>query len=110
MALDPPVAETLRELRTRVDRELPGRVERIVLFGSVARGEAGEESDLDVLVILRDPVIYAERAQVMDALTEIALPRGLIPSPVVLSASEWDELGRRESLFAAEVERDGIAA
>lgn len=33
--------------------------ERMSIFGSVARGEATEESDLDVLVTLSDPVIQS---------------------------------------------------
>jgi len=110
MPLASSVALTLSELRARLERELPGRVVRIVLFGSVARGEDTEESDLDVLIVLGDSPPYAERAHCMDVLTEIALPRGLVPAPVVLSEAEWDELRRRESLFVTEVERDGIAA
>ncbi len=47
MVLDEPVATTLRELRERVEHDLPARVERIVLFGSVARGEATDDSILD---------------------------------------------------------------
>ena len=29
------------------------RIESIILFGSVARGEAGEESDIDILVVTK---------------------------------------------------------
>ena len=110
MPLATSVALTLSELRARLERELPGRVLRIVLFGSVARGQDTDESDLDVLIVLGGAPPYAERAHCMDVLTEIALSRGLVPAPVVLSEAEWDELRRRESLFVTEVERDGIAA
>jgi hypothetical protein len=30
--------------------------QRVILFGSVARGEAGQESDIDLLVVLDDDV------------------------------------------------------
>ncbi|MCB9079542.1 MAG: nucleotidyltransferase domain-containing protein [Anaerolineaceae bacterium] len=31
--------------------ELPGQIERIILFGSYARGNARPESDVDVMVV-----------------------------------------------------------
>jgi predicted nucleotidyltransferase len=41
------VAEFLR----RVLENYRDRIERIILFGSVARGTAGEDSDIDILVV-----------------------------------------------------------
>ena len=38
------------ELRRRLG-DLPGYVKAVLLFGSVARGEAGERSDVDLLVL-----------------------------------------------------------
>jgi len=40
----------LSELRRRLG-DLPGYVKAVLLFGSVARGEAGERSDVDLLVL-----------------------------------------------------------
>ncbi|MXW94464.1 MAG: HEPN domain-containing protein [Acidimicrobiaceae bacterium] len=54
-----PVAEPLpqiadaRRLAERLARDEP-LVERVLLFGSVARGDAGEDSDYDLVVLLRD--------------------------------------------------------
>ncbi|MBI4321188.1 MAG: nucleotidyltransferase domain-containing protein [Chloroflexi bacterium] len=45
---DPKLAEVVRRL---VDAFQP---ERIYLFGSVARGEAGPDSDYDLLVVVQD--------------------------------------------------------
>lgn len=45
-------ADLPRRYRARVLAAFPGRVERIVLFGSRARGEAHEESDWDFAVYL----------------------------------------------------------
>ena len=40
-----------REFAERAVRELDGKIQSIVLYGSVARGEAGPASDIDILVL-----------------------------------------------------------
>jgi predicted nucleotidyltransferase len=49
--LDDPI---LRRFRAALDELYGERLERVVLFGSRARGEAGPESDYDVAVFLRE--------------------------------------------------------
>jgi len=43
----------LQETKRRISAEFA--VDRIVLFGSVVRGEADEESDVDLLIVLQKP-------------------------------------------------------
>ena len=55
-----PGGDPVGELRRRLS-DLPGYVRAVLLFGSLARGEAGERSDVDLLVLhsgapARDPV------------------------------------------------------
>jgi predicted nucleotidyltransferase len=50
--------EALRELLPRL---IDADTERIVLFGSAARGDVGSTSDLDLLVVRRDPRPPLER-------------------------------------------------
>jgi uncharacterized protein len=45
---------TLKRLRASLDKMYGDRLERVVLFGSRARGDAGEDSDYDVAVFLND--------------------------------------------------------
>ena len=49
-----PEANLTSELLRRISEVV--RPSRVLLFGSAARGEMGEESDLDVLVIVPDSV------------------------------------------------------
>src|SRR3954466_12516975 len=50
-ALDDPI---LKRFRTALDEVYGDRIERVVLFGSRARGDAREDSDYDVAVFLKD--------------------------------------------------------
>ena len=44
----------LKRFRAALDEIYGDRLERVVLFGSKARGEAGEDSDYDIAVFLKD--------------------------------------------------------
>ena len=46
----------LMPLRNYLHQEYRERLDRIILFGSQARGDATAESDIDVLIVLQDPV------------------------------------------------------
>jgi predicted nucleotidyltransferase len=49
--LDDPI---LRRFRAALNELYGDRIERVVLFGSRARGDAQEDSDYDIAVFLRD--------------------------------------------------------
>jgi uncharacterized protein len=62
---DQPRPASTEELRSRIAQALPELGERypirsIGIFGSWARGEQTDESDVDLLVALREPIGYFE--------------------------------------------------
>ena len=44
------VADTLKKVVASVTAEMPGIVEQIILYGSYARGDANENSDIDLRI------------------------------------------------------------
>jgi len=56
LPLRPSVRAALREAKAGLEHLYGERLICIVLFGSQARGEAHDESDVDVLVVLRGPL------------------------------------------------------
>jgi len=58
----------LKRLRHALDELYGDRIERVVLFGSRARGDSNEESDYDVAVFLKD---LADRWPELDRLAEL---------------------------------------
>ena len=52
--LDPVTKDTLKEFVRRLEEAEGENLLRVVLFGSMARGDCDEESDTDVFVLLRE--------------------------------------------------------
>lgn len=64
---------------------------RVILFGSVARGEVGKRSDLDLIVVLDAPGRFLDRLALVDeALRERDVPLDVL----VYTPEEFAELSR----------------
>jgi len=100
--LDDPV---LARFRQAVDDIFGHRIERIVLFGSRARGEAGEDSDYDIAVFLRN---FTERWPEVDRMvaieTDLLYEVGAFVHAMPFAAGAWQE----QSPLMAAVRRDGV--
>ncbi len=100
-----------REIVKRFRHLLESRVKpyRVIVFGSRARGEASEDSDLDVLVILPDAVDWETRLFISRCAWEAGFEEGILITPVVMSRQEAEESPERSSLLMEAVRREGIA-
>jgi predicted nucleotidyltransferase len=77
LATLPTLPETIYEMTRRLVREF--HPDRIVLFGSYARGTAGPDSDADLLVVM--PVEGSRRQKAVEmerVLAGLTLPKDLI--------------------------------
>jgi uncharacterized protein len=97
----------LKTYRETLAGKFPGLVEQVIVFGSKARGTSREESDLDLLVVIREG-----DWRVKDAITRpgylLAVGTNAVPSIIVLTREEWESLQRREAPFWQTVQRDGV--
>jgi predicted nucleotidyltransferase len=103
--MPPHLRPVLVELKSRLAVLFGPRLVDLQLFGSYARGEATEESDVDVFVLIRD-LTPDEIALVADATTRLSLETGLPLAAVPMASSHFTPSapGRR---FLREIERDG---
>ncbi|MBU2604043.1 MAG: nucleotidyltransferase domain-containing protein [Actinobacteria bacterium] len=80
----------------------------LVLFGSQARGDAVEGSDIDVLVVLRGEVEpWTEISRTSDIAVEISLRHNVVVSRVFVSLDRY--LEERTPLLM-NVRREGVLA
>ncbi len=89
-------------------RQFP--VERVILFGSKARGDDDPESDIDLLVLTTRPVSAADKERMTDALFDLQIDRGVVISKLVVPLDDWEH-GLYQALpIHWQIEREGVAA
>jgi predicted nucleotidyltransferase len=104
------VRAALDRFRAALERRFGSRLRELVLFGSHARGDAHEESDVDVLVVV-EGLTPEEKIEVFDLgydadAADRAAWVGLAPFAVSLEAAR--HLRGRERRIMADIARDGI--
>ena len=102
----------LEELAGGLRERYGERLLELRLFGSRARGDATEESDIDLLVVLDVPA--AEEDGATDGVWELVArvctaARGPVPiRPLVMGAQRYTEGRQRGVRLVREIEREGI--
>ena len=100
----------LNRFKKRVISELAGQIERIVVYGSYARGEARAYSDLDILIITKDKSAYLE-SRIRDIAYDIMWEQNFAPliSVEILEKDSFDKLGKLGSSFHRNIQNEGIS-
>lgn len=99
--------EILSRIRTLLNAVAPDA--KAILYGSRARGDAREDSDLDLLILLPDScegaVFARRRSDIMGRLYDLSLRTGVDISPLVLVPKVFYA---RKTPFTVNVMNEGI--
>jgi predicted nucleotidyltransferase len=101
------IAGALEELAASLRRRYGAALLDLRLFGSVARGESHEDSDVDVAVVL-DRVDWKTQCDVINLAADIGLATGLLLSPTVYDRATWDKHRRQERPLVMDILREGV--
>ncbi|HWP62852.1 MAG TPA: nucleotidyltransferase domain-containing protein [Candidatus Binatia bacterium] len=106
--LDPQITRLLGLLREGLAELYGDRLRGLYLFGSYARGTAGPDSDLDVLVVLEDFSRYGEEVdRTSELVGQLSLAFGVAVSRVFIREREWRNPA---TTFLANVRDEAVAA
>lgn len=95
----------LSRFRAALDKVYGERVERVVLFGSRARGDGHRDSDYDVAVFLkRADSFWRESGRLAEIETDILYDTGAVINALPFSAGAY----RNHSPLMHELGRDGL--
>ena len=98
----------LHELKQKVETVLEEMDAEFILYGSRARGDFNQDSDIDVAVIV--PGLTRElKDRILEAVAEVEFEYSRAISTLVFSKNEFDRLYDRERRIALDIRREGIA-
>ena len=104
--MPPHLRPVLRTFEAELRATFGDRLRDVRLFGSYARGEATEDSDVDVLVLVAD-LAPAEIAVVSDVATRVALATGVALAALPMAEEQYAHMAATGRGLATEIERDG---
>ena len=101
------INKTLSELKTRISSLLGDRLEKIVLYGSRARGDYDGNSDIDVALIVKD-LGRKLKIRILDEVADVELKYLTPLSTLVLDEKMYKELLHRERRIALDIQHEGV--
>ena len=103
MPLNPEIDPILSRFRAALDEIYGARLERVILYGSRARGDERPDSDYDIAVFINDPGSLGDELHRLASLTtEILLDTGAVISAMPFRRSRLMRTGPAASLARRE--------
>ena len=100
------VDRVLAEAKALLSAQYADRLKGIVLFGSYARGDFAEESDIDLLVLLRPlPDPLEERERIFPAICDLSLKHDVVLSLVLM---DLDAFRSRRTPLILNAGKEGV--
>jgi uncharacterized protein len=90
-----------REFRNFLD--FP-EIEEVILYGSVARGDDHEGSDIDILVISKDK--FQTKSKLYPKVGDFLLDNGVYISVKVISPEDYRQM--QNTYFFSEISKEGV--
>lgn len=105
--------EKIKSIALEVNEELARlfgeKIERIILYGSYARGDFNSESDIDIMILLNcDSTEIAEyRKSISQIASRIGLQNDIMVSLLARNCKEFEN-NKKYQLFYQNIEKEGM--
>jgi predicted nucleotidyltransferase len=98
--------EAIKEATGILKERFP--IRDVVLFGSKARGDSEDGSDIDLLLLTDQPLHWKERHAIVDALFEVEMKHDVVISIMVNTVYDWHEGICTVLPIHEEINREGV--
>ena len=103
--MDEKVEKILKEIKRYLEGKYGDKVKKVILYGSYARGEATEDSDVDVLVVVDDSLNEWDVLDYLAPLLGKFMDDGFVVTAIPVREREYNEY---PSEFFYHVKKEGI--
>ncbi len=102
------INKVIKEFRSEIKKLYGGKLKEIILYGSWARGEARDDSDIDLVVVLKGDITPGKEIDMMiDIITDLNMKYDVLISVYPVSESQYHTV---KSPLLMNVRREGIPA
>ncbi len=108
LKLSPRERKAVQEFLAKVRQAYSEKIQRVALFGSKARGDATQYSDIDILLIVSDDR-WNFRQAFSVIISDIALKYDVLLDVRVISAARWQYLAEIQAGLYQNISRDAVA-
>jgi predicted nucleotidyltransferase len=99
--------QAMQELKELLMKEFPDYIDKVIVFGSQARGSAEDYSDHDILVILKKSYDWKFKDRVYDITWEVDFKYDILTDIKLISKEDLDSIKGKQP-FISDALRNGI--
>ena len=101
------IPEIIKKTSQEIKKIYGDRLDRIILFGSQARGDARPDSDIDVMIVLKNNFNYFQESQrISEPIADLCLEYNVLISCAFATREQFQQ---RNTGFFRNIRREGVA-
>jgi predicted nucleotidyltransferase len=97
--MDPEKIKIIADLKTRLSNQLNDNLKDVVLFGSQLTDKNSQDSDYDILIVLRKKTVWRLDRMISDICYEIDLKYGILTDAHILTEKEMGSPRGKQPIF-----------
>ncbi|MBM7855421.1 putative nucleotidyltransferase [Desulfohalotomaculum tongense] len=101
------ISTAINEFCTKIKSLLKDNIIEIRLFGSVAKGTATSESDIDILVILKKEDAATEEI-ILDTTVDMNLKYNVVIAATTITEKDYSYPPFQDTLFYKNIQKEGL--
>jgi predicted nucleotidyltransferase len=104
--LNQPISTVLTQVQQNLKQLYGEQLEKLILYGSQARGTAQPDSDIDILIVLKDVFNYSQESEkISQLIADLCLEYNVLISCAFANS---EQLENHNSGFFRNVRKDGL--